>query len=126
MSYGDSFVYNGVKFITGDKIECAIDRHKILDAKIYVVSPDEDCVDIIAHDMNNPIALGFICQNDIHGSVSPDRLGYNASWAFGIEDIMGIMHLTDDVSNLHKIGPIDMLSNIVTLSFPIIKKRKFI
>ena len=119
MGANDYFIYNGIKFKTGDSITCMIYDLEISDAKIYVSDKEH------AFDRRT---IGYICQNYKDGNLSPDSLGYRKSWAFSSYKFSFTNHypfiidkknnnLIDGVTHLKKVNK-ECFEGIVDLAFP--------
>jgi hypothetical protein len=116
MGMNDSFIYDCIKFVTGDKVTCTIDGTEIIDAKIYVCSKEElKNSELVNIDLC--VTGAYICQNDLTGSIGPNLLGYDRSWIFSITTNN---KLTEGVKDLKhtKYFFKDELAKIVQSSFP--------
>ena len=58
---------NGKVFHHGDAVTCMIYDVEILDARISINRDGE----------------AFLCQDKVHGAYTPDKFGYQMSWAIG-------------------------------------------
>jgi hypothetical protein len=102
-----SMIIDGVKYKTGDKVQCSIHECNIEDAKIYI--------NYIAVSADVTTGEAFICQNVMNGATSPDCLGYERSWVFRI--ING-KNISMTMINLHKLDRYNCFENILTKAFP--------
>ena len=84
-------IVGGKLFQTGDIVRCKINGRSVV-GKIYV----------------QDIAHGFICQDEISGSASPDLLGFSRSWAFSNYGEF----LSDNVTELNHSVPANKKENI--------------
>jgi hypothetical protein len=120
MALNDFFIYKGEKFTTGDKVTCTIQEKIINDAKIYILSKEEES-DYIIQRREKYIATAFICQNLLFGTYIENKFGYNDSWIFEFSIIDNDQYLSEYVRNLKKINQ-NCFNNIIKSAFPIIQR----
>ena len=100
MSMNSSVNIGGIKFKSGDKIKCCINRSTIDDAKIYINEIGEDAS---YPDLKNI----YICQNIQHGNSCDNKLGYDFSWAVPLyPEYIEEMKLGNSVADVYDIEKI--------------------
>jgi hypothetical protein len=109
MGMNNILIIKNIVFKSGDQITCTIHNNFIKDAKIYILSQEETILD--RHQIK-----AYICQNIKEGWYSPNLLGYKFGWAFGTDN--GDRPEFYQIYNLKKIENLNVLLNIVEVSFP--------
>jgi hypothetical protein len=99
-----SMIIDGVKYKTGDKVQCRINNEDVLDAKIY-----------ISNVSSAGTSDAYICQNEHFGRSSPDLLGYHRSWKF---IVINNKNISDTMLNLCNLNKYNCFENILIEAFP--------